>query len=119
MQFKDGHPPRATYAEKRNMVRLRRAWREYMVDYKELQKMGHFDFVNMTLGGMPIGELVRVSTATGIALQCPPKMDIEAVNHMAAMARANPDALYDLSLWEGPDNDRRMTWTARIVWRER
>ncbi len=80
--------------------------------------MGHFDFINMTLGGMPLGEIVRVSTATGIALQCPSKMDMGAVDHMTAMARANPDAPYDLSLWEGPETDRRMTWTARIYWRD-
>ncbi len=79
---------------------------------------GHFEYQDMSLGGLPIGEMVLVKTATGLILQAHPRMDSLAIQHMAAMARSNPDYPYDLALWSGPDNDRAMVWTARIYWRE-
>ena len=80
--------------------------------------MGHFDFHNMTLNGMALGECVPVKTVTGLILQCPKKIDLLHVDHMAELARTTPNYPFDLSMWEGPEHARQMIWTARIYWRD-
>ncbi len=79
---------------------------------------GHFDFQNMSLGGLPIGEMVAVSTVTGLILQAHPSVSHKHVEYMAAIARETPDYPVDLSVWVGIGSDRTMIWTARIYWRE-
>lgn len=75
---------------------------------------GHFEFVEMSLGGMPIGERITVTTVTGILLNCPPKIDEAHVARMAEIARQTPDYPCDISVSHGDD----IEWCARIYWRE-
>lgn len=79
----------------------------------------HFDFQLMSAGGMPVGDIQRIKTATGVLLNCPTRMDPEQVFHLCDVARAAPDHPVDLVLWSGLQNDKEsITWSARIHWRD-
>ena len=80
--------------------------------------MGHFEFQDMTLGGMPVGESVRVTTEAGIILQSHHQVDHAHVERMAAIARTSPNHPVDISVWRGNERDRQCLWIAQIKWRD-
>jgi len=79
--------------------------------------MSHFDFIPLSLGGMPNGELVQVKTVTGILLQCPANIDTAQVERLVEIARETPNYPVDITHWTGEEGARTMVWNARIYYR--
>ena len=87
--------------------------------------MAHFEFQPLALDGRPTGLCVSCATVAGVILQCPPTCDPRDIEHLCEIARATPDHSVKLSGWTGPKRtqitdewDTRMTWSARLYYRE-
>lgn len=79
---------------------------------------GHFEFRRLNSIGDEVGEPLRVNTDTGLILQSHPKANPADIRHLAAIARKTPNYPVDLTAWDGPENARRLVWSARIYWRQ-
>ena len=79
--------------------------------------MAHFQIQILNSEGVPHGSIINCKTAVGVALQCPNSMDCRDIDHLCAMAFNTPDYPVDLVAWVGPENQRRITWSARMYYR--
>lgn len=78
---------------------------------------GHFEFWKLNIHGEEIGTPQKVITATGVILQCHPRCNPNDVRHLCEIARKTDDYPVDIALWEGSEDMRLLTWSARIYWR--
>ena len=96
--------------------------------------MAHFIFQRLNSEGAPTGDTVSCKTAAGVILQCPPKMNVNYIRHLCAIARETANYPVDICLWEGAERLRlldgaeqlrildgaerlrRLVWQARISW---
>ena len=79
--------------------------------------MGHYDFQLLDAEGMPYGDLIQVISIKGVLLLCPPKINVLDTEHICELARQTPDYPHDLCIWEGPDPNPYLQWSARIHYR--
>ena len=78
---------------------------------------GHFEMQKLDPNGTPFGNVTRINTESGLVLNSHPKAQVSHIKRIAEMARENPNYPYDISAWDGPENNRRLIWWARIHWR--
>ena len=87
--------------------------------------MAHFEFQPLALDGRPTGLCVSCATVAGVILQCPVAMDARQIEHLCEVARTTPDYPVDLCHWIDVKKsvrhtgmkERRMTWNARLYYR--
>ncbi|KKL48389.1 hypothetical protein LCGC14_2326010 [marine sediment metagenome] len=80
--------------------------------------MSHFEFQPLAPDGRPTGLCVSCTTVAGVILQCPSVCDPRDIEHLCEIARAKPDHPVDLTAQTGPENARRLPWSARLHYRE-
>lgn len=81
--------------------------------------MGHFEFQLLNGEGMPYGEVHKVVSVQGVCLLSHPSLDPVHIGHLTRLAQDTPDYPHDLCLWEGPDPNATLRWSARIHYRRK